>query len=123
MNKVFLTGMIANAPTLRMESGEVPHLIFSLSVRHKTRSGELRKEYYRISAWNNSARWGSEHLTRGQVISVQGYLSQRKIQQEQETLFIPEVVAEEFLPMRQVQMAVIASDEADDGACTDSAAV
>ena len=123
MNKVFLTGMIANAPTLRMESGEVPHLIFSLSVRNKTRSGELRKEYYRISAWNNSARWGSEHLTRGQVISVQGYLSQRKIQQEQETLFIPEVVAEEFLPMRQVQMAVIASDEADDGACTDSAAV
>ena len=123
MNKVFLTGMIANAPTLRMETGEVPHLIFSLSVRHKTRSGELRNEYYRISAWNNSARWGSVHLTRGQVVCVQGYLSQRKIQKEQETLFIPEVVAEEFLPMRQVQMAVIASDEADDGACTDSAAV
>ena len=50
MNKVFLTGMIAETPTLRMESGEVPHLTMGLSVRHKTRSGEVRSELYRISA-------------------------------------------------------------------------
>lgn len=103
MNKVFLTGMIAETPTLRMESGEVPHLTMGLSVRHKTRSGEVRSELYRISAWNNCARWGSDHLKWGQIIGVQGYLTQRRTQNEKNSVTITEVVAEEIFPMWQVR--------------------
>lgn len=115
MNKVYLTGMIAGTPTLRMESGEVPHLIFSVSVRHKTRSGEQRSESYRVSAWNNCARWGSEHLEQGQIIGLQGYLSQRKFQQGQETICIPEIVAEEFLLMQSMRTLPVVASEADQG--------
>ena len=96
MNKVFLTGMIANAPTLRMESGEVPHLTFRLGVRHKTRSGETRFEYYRVSAWHKTALWAQDKLRRGQLVSVAGYLTQRTVQRAEETMRCAEIVAEQF---------------------------
>ena len=97
MNRVFLSGMVTSAPVLRMEPGEIPHLTFALSVRHRTRAGEFRSETYRMSAWYSAARWGAEHLTRGQVIGVQGYLTQRKIARDGGPAFATEIVAEEFL--------------------------
>lgn len=97
MNRVFLSGMVMSAPVLRMEPGEIPHLTFALSVRHRTRAGEFRSETYRVSAWYNAARWGAEHLARGQVIGVQGYLTQRKIARDGSPAFATEIVAEEFL--------------------------
>ena len=97
MNRVFLSGIVMSAPVLRMEPGEIPHLTFALSVRHRTRAGEFRSETYRVSAWYNAARWGAEHLARGQVIGVQGYLTQRKIARDGSPAFATEIVAEEFL--------------------------
>ena len=97
MNRVFLSGMVTSVPVLRMESGEIPHLTFALSVRHRTRAGEFRSETYRVSAWYSAARWGAEHLARGQVIGVQGYLTQRKIARDGGPAFATEIVAEEFL--------------------------
>ena len=97
MNNVFLSGMVTSVPVLRMESGEIPHLTFGLSVRHRTRAGEFRSETYRVSAWYNAARWGAEKLSRGQVIGVQGYLTQRKISRDGSPAFATEIVAEEVL--------------------------
>ena len=90
MNRVFLSGMVTSAPVLRMEPGEIPHLTFALSVRHRTRAGEFRSETYRMSAWYSAARWGAEHLARGQVIGVQGYLTQRKIARDGSLSFATE---------------------------------
>lgn len=97
MNRVFLSGMVMSAPVLRMESGEIPHLTFGLSVRHRTRAGEFRSETYRVSAWYNAARWGAEKLSRGQITGIQGYLTQRKISRDGSPAFATEIVAEEFL--------------------------
>ena len=97
MNRVFLSGMVTSAPVLQMEPGEIPHLTFALSVRHRTRAGEFRSETYRVSAWYSAARWGAEHLARGQVIGVQGYLTQRKLARDDGPAFATEIVAEEFL--------------------------
>ena len=97
MNRVFLSGMVTSAPVLRMEPGEIPHLTFGLSVRHRTRAGEFRSETYRVSAWYNAARWGAEKLSRGQITGIQGYLTQRKISRDGSPAFATEIVAEEFL--------------------------
>ena len=97
MNSVFLSGMVTSVPVLRMESGEIPHLTFGLSVRHRTRAGEFRSEAYRVSAWYSAARWGAEKLSRGQITGIQGYLTQRKISRDGSPAFATEIVAEEFL--------------------------
>lgn len=101
MNKVFISGMIVEKPTLRMEQGEIPHLILGLSVRHKVQNGEFRKETYRVSAWHNTAKWGAENLNKGQIIGVQGYLTQRQIHADAVTAVATEIAVDEFLPMRQ----------------------
>ena len=96
MNRLYIDGLIASEPVFKMESGEVPHLTFRLGVRHKTRSGETRFEYYRVSAWHKTALWAQARLRRGQLVSVAGYLTQRTVQRAEETLRCAEIVAEQF---------------------------
>ena len=103
MNKVFLSGMITEKPELRMEPGEILHLVLHLSVRHKVKSGEFRTEVYRVSAWYNVAKWGAENLSKGQIVGVQGYLTQRPVRADSVTAVATEIAADEFLPMRQAQ--------------------
>lgn len=104
MNKVFISGMIAEKSELRMEPGDIPHLILHLSVRHKVKNGELRSEIYRISAWHNTAKWGAANLNQGQVIGVQGYLTQRSVRADGVTVAATEIAVDEFFPMRQAQL-------------------
>lgn len=101
MNKVFISGMIAGKPELKMEPGEIPHLVLRLSIRHKLKSGEVRSELYRVSAWHNTARWGAENLDKGQVIGVQGYLTQRPIRADNVTAVATEIAVDEFLQLHK----------------------
>ena len=101
MNKAVISGMITEKSELRMEPGDIPHLILHLSVRHKIRSGEFCSEIYRVSAWRNMARWGVDNLRRGQIIGVQGYLTQRPVRMDNVTAVSTEIAVDEFLPMRQ----------------------
>ena len=100
MNRLYIDGMIAGEPVFRMEPGEVPHLTFRLGVRHKTRSGEVRSEYYRVSAWHRTALWARDRLRRGQLVSVAGYLTQRTVRRAEETLHCAEIVAEQFRALK-----------------------
>ena len=97
MNKVFISGLINEAPVFRMEQGDIPHLILSLCVRHKTSAGKMQKETYRVSAWHNAARWGAEHLKQGQIIGLQGYLAQRRVNAGNIMATETEIAVDEFL--------------------------
>lgn len=100
MNRLYIDGMIASEPIFKMEPGEVPHLTFHLGVRHKTRSGETRFEYYRVSAWHKTALWAQDRFRRGQLVSVAGYLTQRTVRRAEETLHCAEIVAEQFRALK-----------------------
>lgn len=97
MNKVFISGLINDAPVFRMEQGDIPHLILSLCVRHKTGTVKMQKETYRVSAWHNAARWGAEYLKQGQIIGLQGYLAQRKVNAGNIMATETEIAVDEFL--------------------------
>ena len=99
MNKVFLSGKIVDAVQFRTENSDTAHLTLSLSVQHKTRAGEVRREAYRVNAWHDVALWGAKNLARGQKIGVCGYLTQRQVSAGGISALATEVVAEEILPM------------------------
>ena len=118
MNQVNITGMIANEPIFREEAGGIPHTILSLRRRHKTRAGELRKETYRVSAWYGVAVWTCENISIGQIVTVHGYLTQRKTR---EGAIATEICAEEIVPSVQTAFRLsqtigndVASVNADD---------
>ena len=98
MNQVNITGMIANEPIFREEAGGIPHTVLSLRRRHKTRAGELRKETYRVSAWHGIAMWAHDNIAVGQIVTVHGYLTQRKTR---DGAIATEICAEEIVPSVQ----------------------
>ena len=112
MNKVFLSGRIATEPQLRTENRDAAHLALLLSVQHKTRAGEVRREASRVTAWHDVALWGAKNLARGQRIGVCGYLTQRQVNAGGISALATEVVAEEILPMNAAAGASTTAQEA-----------
>ena len=76
MNKVYLVGTVANEPRLVHKEGNPAHLVLSLLVKHRSKTGG-KTEYYPVNAWNQAAEWGAEQLTQGQRVLVDGYLTQQ----------------------------------------------
>ena len=94
MNRVYISGKLAESPLMRMDGG-IAHLKALLRVSHRTRAGMRKSEDYRINAWNRIAQWGMANLERGQIVAVQGYLTQNRADGN-----VTEITVEEFLPVR-----------------------
>ena len=103
MNRVFISGIIAGIPQFKQAGTGAAHLALPLSVRHTTRAGETRREIYRVSAWNNLARWGAQNLVTGQHIGLSGYLTQRQTGMDEKKRVCIEIAAIEFFPIERIQ--------------------
>lgn len=98
MNQVYISGKIADRPRLtRAENGSA-HLMFALSVRHRTAKGLVKQELYTVNAWNRVAQWGEKELEQGELVGVKGYLTQHR---GENGMVCVEVTAEEILPVRK----------------------
>lgn len=94
MNKVYISGTIADVPLFNQPEDGAAHLAFQISVRHRTTKGAVKRELYRVNAWNHAALWGRANLRLGQNLAVQGYLTQRIAETG---IVCVEVTAEEFI--------------------------
>ena len=101
MNKLYISGYIHDTPQLRQEQGNIPHFVFNLSVQHRTQTGELRRESYRVSAWHKVALWGAANLAKGQLVAIQGYLAQHQLVAGNISATTVEIAVDEFFPLRQ----------------------
>ena len=67
INKVFLSGVITGrVEDLGLED-QAKHVVFDLTVPHRTREGEEKNEVYRINAWNGCAKFCMGCLETGMV--------------------------------------------------------
>lgn len=101
MNKVYLSGIVSDNPRQLGGEGQAPHTVFPLCVRHMTSAGVVKKELYRINAWNRTAEFCRERLAKGMKIAVEGYLTQRVFQAGDVPNVSVEVAADElFIPAK-----------------------
>ena len=99
MNKVYLSGIVADAP-IQIGAPENPtHAIFRLAVSHKDSKGEWRRELYKINSWNTAAQWVLDNLKQGQRVALVGYLTQRTVKSGESTSIAVEVTSQEFMPL------------------------
>lgn len=113
MNKVFLSGTIAETPTSLSREDVVKHVRFPLSVRHKTKHGTVKRELYTVHAWNGVAEWAQAFLRQGQRVMIQGYLTQHGVAQADGSMrMLAEVTAEEFFVGGEHHPAHIMAEEA-----------
>lgn len=112
MNKIYLSGIVADPPIRYSESEAPLHVSFPLCVSHKTKQGLVKRELYVIQAWNGVADWAQTHLQQGQRVMVQGYLTQHNTTQpDGSTVTRVEVTAEEFFAAPSVRAKREAQNE------------
>ena len=71
MNHVELSGLIAEPVVAHKVNEQIVHAEFQLQTRHKNRAGEWQKERNRLADWAN------ENLHQGDLVAVDGRLTQR----------------------------------------------
>lgn len=99
MNKIYLSGIVAEPPVRGIQEGALEHACFGLWVSHRTRQGISKREFYPVHGWNGVAAWAAAHLRQGQRVMVQGYLTQRRVAlQGGGMVTVNEITAEELFP-------------------------
>lgn len=74
LNKVVLIGRLTRDPELRYTSSGVAMANFSIAVdrRFKNQQGERQTDFFRCTAWRQTAEFVNNYLQKGRLIAVTG---------------------------------------------------
>lgn len=106
MNKVILTGNLADDPKTSMTAGGVLKCTFRLATQRKyinTQTGQREADFHNIVAWRQLADNCAKYLAKGRKCSVEGMIQYRSYDaQDGSKRYVTEIVAEsvEFLTPR-----------------------
>lgn len=104
MNRVYLSGVVAEKPTVNRVEEKPLHAEFVLQLKHKSADGKWKKERYTIHCWNRLAEWAEKFLEKGKLVSVEG----RLIQRSGVTVAAREIILGEPVKLDHVDSDVIA---------------
>jgi single-strand DNA-binding protein len=97
INRVVLVGRLTRDPELRSTTNGKQVVSFSIAVdkRFKPQDGSSDADFFRISAWEKTAEFVANYLTKGRLVAVDGRLQSRKYTAQDGTeREVVEVVAE-----------------------------
>lgn len=80
MNRVILIGRLTRDPEVRTTTTGKTVADFSIAVdkRIKPQDGSPTADFFRVSAWGQSAEYVGNYLTKGRLVAVDGRLQSRK---------------------------------------------
>lgn len=80
LNRITLIGRITKDPELRTTNTgkDVVEISIAVNKRIKPKDGSADADFFRVTAWEQTARYISEYLGKGRLISVDGRLETRK---------------------------------------------
>lgn len=79
MNKILATGRLTHDPELAYLSNNTPKCSFSIAVDsgRKDANGEKITYFFNATAWNAQAEYLSRYTSKGNLIGIEGTLTQR----------------------------------------------
>ena len=104
MNRVYLSGVVAEKPTVNRVEEKPLHAEFVLQLKRKSVDGKWKKDRYTIHCWNRLAEWAEKFLEKGKLVSVEG----RLIQRSGVTVAAREIILGEPVKLDRVDRDVIA---------------
>lgn len=79
LNRVTLVGRIGKSPELRSTSGGKSVCSFTIAVQKRVKSSDGTDcDWFRVTAWGQTAEYVNTYLTKGRLVSVDGRLDTRK---------------------------------------------
>jgi len=82
INRVVLVGRLTRDPELRTTTTGKSVCSFGIAVnkRIKPQDGSADADFFNVTAWNQTAEFAANYLTKGRLIAVDGRLQARKYQ-------------------------------------------
>ena len=106
LNQIVLVGRLAKNPEIIKEN-EKEKAVITLAVprSYKNAEGIYETDFIRCSLWNGIAQNTYEYCKKGDLVGIRGRLQVRNYQDEEETRYITEVVAERvtFLSSKKLE--------------------
>ncbi|MBL8086745.1 MAG: single-stranded DNA-binding protein [Chthonomonas sp.] len=80
VNRVVLVGRLTRDPEVRTTTGGKSVVDFSIAVQKKIKpqDGSPDADFFRVIAWDKTADYVGNYLTKGRLVSVDGRLQARK---------------------------------------------
>jgi len=80
INRVVLVGRLTRDPELRTTTGGKSVVDFSIAVdkRIKPNDGSPTADFFRVQAWEKTAEFVANYMTKGRLVAVDGRLTSRK---------------------------------------------
>jgi single-strand DNA-binding protein len=79
INRVVLVGRLTRDPELRTTANGKSVVSFSIAVdkRFKPQGSDQTADFFRVQAWEKTAEFVANYLTKGRLVAVDGRLEQR----------------------------------------------
>ena len=118
MNKVILTGNLANDPESRTTASGVAQCSFRLAVQRRfaNASGVREADFLPVVCWRNTAEYASKYLIKGRRVAIEGSIQTRSYDAQDGTKrYVTEIIAEnlEILERSEAKSAAPADSAAD----------
>ena len=97
MNKVILTGNLANDPESRTTASGVAQCSFRLAVQRRfaNASGVREADFLPVVCWRNTAEYASKYLIKGRRVAIEGSIQTRSYDAQDGTKrYVTEIIAE-----------------------------
>lgn len=105
-NLVYLIGRLVADPELKKSEKFKEHSMITLAVQRafKNSDGIYETDFIRCSLWNGIAQNTHEFCKKGDLVGIRGRLQVRSYEENNETKYITEVIAEKvtFLSSKKV---------------------
>lgn len=97
MNKVHIVGRLTKDPEISVTSDQTPRAKFTVAVdrRFKDAAGNKLTDFIPCVAWKQTAQFVSNYFKKGQRIGLSGSVQTRKYDNNGQTVFVVEIVADE----------------------------
>lgn len=106
-NLVYLIGRLVSDPELKQLEKSKGHSTITLAVQRpfKNSDGIYESDFIRCSLWNGIAQNTHEFCKKGDLVGIRGRLQVRSYEENEETKYITEVVAEKvtFLSSKRLE--------------------
>ena len=97
MNKVILTGNLANDPESRTTQSGVAQCSFRIAVqrRFKGANGERETDFLSVVCWRQTAEFAQRYLAKGRKVAVEGSIQTRSYAaQDGSKRYVTEIIAD-----------------------------
>lgn len=96
MNKVILVGRLTKEIEVRYTEKEIPVVNFTVAINrdYKNQNGEYETDFINCIAFQQSAKFMSEYLHKGDLIGVVGKIQTRNYEDEKGKHYITEIIVE-----------------------------